>query len=60
MHDGWIVELAICRPRAALSALNCFVHHLAAQPKSLGVIAWLPHCCSLAAFVKDMLVQGLA
>jgi hypothetical protein len=22
MHDGWIVKLAICRPRATLSALN--------------------------------------
>jgi hypothetical protein len=45
------------RPRAAaLSALNClFVHHLAARPESLGVIAWLLHCCcSLAGCAKGM------
>jgi hypothetical protein len=44
------------RPRAAtLSALNClFVHHLAARPESLGIIAWLLHCSSLAACAKDM------
>jgi hypothetical protein len=33
---------------------NNFVHHLAARPKSLGVIAWLLHCCFLAACAKDM------
>jgi hypothetical protein len=44
------------RPRAAtLSALNClFVHHLAARPKSLGIIAWLLHCSSLAFCAKGM------
>jgi hypothetical protein len=30
------------------------VHHLAAQPESLGVIAWLLHCSFLAACAKDM------
>jgi hypothetical protein len=30
-----------------------FVHHLA-QPESLGVIAWLLHCSSLAACAKCM------
>ncbi len=46
---------------AAISALNClFVHHLAAWPENLGVIAWLLHCCSLAACAKDMVFQGLA
>jgi hypothetical protein len=34
--------------------LSMFVHHLAARPKSLGVIAWLLHCSSLAACAKDM------
>ena len=34
---------------------NNFVHHLAARPKSLGVIAWLLHCCcSLAFCAKGM------
>jgi hypothetical protein len=49
------------RPRAAaLSALNCLcVHHLAAQPKSLGVIAWLLHCSSLAVCAKDMAASRL-
>jgi hypothetical protein len=32
-----------------------FVHHLAARPENLGVIAWLLHCCcSLAFCAKDM------
>jgi hypothetical protein len=35
------------------------VHHLAAQPESLGVIAWLLHCSFLAACAKTWLVQGL-
>jgi hypothetical protein len=34
--------------------LSMFVHHLAARPKSLGIIAWLLHCGSLAACAKDM------
>jgi len=44
------------RPRATLSPLNClFVHHLAAQPESFGIIAWLLHCfCSLAACAENM------
>jgi hypothetical protein len=37
-----------------------FVHHLAAQPKSLGIIAWLLHCCSLAFCAETWLLQGLA
>ncbi len=47
---------SVHRPRATLSALNClFVHHLAARPESLGVIAWLLRCCCfLAACAKDM------
>jgi hypothetical protein len=40
--------------------LSAFVHHLAARPKSLGVIAWLLHCSFLAACAKTWLVQGLA
>jgi hypothetical protein len=51
------------RPRAAaLSALNCFfVHHLAAQPESLGIIAWLLHCTPLAVCAENTwLFQGLA
>jgi hypothetical protein len=40
---------------AAISALNClFVHHLAARPESLGVVAWLLHCCSLAFCAQGM------
>jgi hypothetical protein len=31
-----------------------FVHHLAARPESLGVIAWLLHCCSLAFCAEGM------
>jgi hypothetical protein len=31
-----------------------FVHHLAARPKSLGVIAWLLHCGFLAACAQGM------
>jgi hypothetical protein len=30
-----------------------FVHHLA-QPESLGIIAWLLHCCSLAFCAQGM------
>ncbi len=33
--------------------LSSFVHHLD-QPESLGVIAWLLHCSSLAVCAKDM------
>ena len=33
--------------------LSMFVHHLA-QPESLGVIAWLLHCSSLAACAEGM------
>ncbi len=58
MMGGWLKSfLSMHRPRAAaLSALNCFfVHHLAAQPESLGVIAWLLHgCCSLAFCAQGM------
>ncbi len=44
--------------RPALSALNClFVHHLAAQPESLGIIAWLLHCGFLAACAKEIVVS---
>jgi hypothetical protein len=39
-------------PRASLSALNgLLVHHLV-PPESLGIIAWLLHCCSLAVCAK--------
>jgi hypothetical protein len=34
--------------------LSAFVHHLAARPESLGVIAWLLHCCSLAFCAEGM------
>jgi hypothetical protein len=34
--------------------LSAFVHHLAARPESLGVIAWLLHCSSLAVCAKGM------
>jgi hypothetical protein len=36
-----------------------FVHHLA-QPESLGIIAWLLHCCSLAFCAETWLLQGRA
>jgi hypothetical protein len=29
-----------------------FVHHLAAQPESLGIITWLLHCGFLAGCAK--------
>jgi hypothetical protein len=46
---------SVHKPRPSLSALNClFVHHLVSQPKSLGVIAWLLHCCSLAFCAQGM------
>jgi hypothetical protein len=49
---------SVHRLRATLSALTClFVHHLAARPESLGVIAWLLYCSSLAACAKDMVVS---
>jgi hypothetical protein len=35
-----------------------FVHHLS-QPASLGIIAWLLHCSSLAACAKDMAASRL-
>jgi hypothetical protein len=31
-----------------------FVYHLVARPESLGVIAWLLHCCSLAFCAQGM------
>jgi hypothetical protein len=31
--------------------------HNPAQPESLGIIAWLLHCCSLAACAEDMVVS---
>jgi hypothetical protein len=34
--------------------LSTFVHHLAAQPESLGILAWLLHCSSLDFCAKDM------
>jgi hypothetical protein len=34
--------------------LSAFVHHLAARPESLGVVAWLLHCCSLAFCAQGM------
>jgi hypothetical protein len=37
--------------------LSAFVHHLASQPESLGVIAWLLHCCSLAFCAQGMAVS---
>ncbi len=42
------------RLRAILLSLNARVHHLAAWPESLGVIAWLLHCCSLAFCAQGM------
>jgi hypothetical protein len=62
MRHGWMPGLKnfLSVQRPTLSALNClFVHHLAAQPESLGVIAWLLHCCSLAFCAETWLVQGL-
>ncbi len=46
----------MCIGQATLSALNCFVHHLA-QPERLSIIAWLLHCSFLAACAKDMVVS---
>jgi hypothetical protein len=37
--------------------LSAFVHHLAARPESLGVVAWLLHCCSLAFCAQGMAVS---
>jgi hypothetical protein len=48
--------LSVHSPRVTL----VFVHHLAAPPESLGIIAWLLHCGSLAACAKAWLSQGLA
>jgi hypothetical protein len=36
---------------------QCFVHHLAARPESLGIITWLLHCCSLAACAQTVVVR---
>jgi hypothetical protein len=53
MHDGSTVDEFIKH------ADSTFVHHLAAQPKILGIIAWLLHCSSLAACAKDMAASRL-
>jgi hypothetical protein len=58
MRHGWMPGLknflSLHRPRATLFTLN-----VCAPPESLGVIAWLLHCSSLAACAKDMVFQGL-
>jgi hypothetical protein len=54
--------LSMHKPRATLSALNSLlVHHLAARPESLGVVAWLLHYIFLAVFAENTwLFEGLA
>ena len=60
MYVSWMYVwlrsfLSIHMPRAILLSLNVRVHHLAARPESLCVIAWLLHCCcSLAACPENM------
>jgi hypothetical protein len=56
IYHAYIVE-ALAEPvdQGLPFSLSTVVHHLAARPESLGLIAWLLHCCcSLAACAENM------
>jgi hypothetical protein len=56
MQDVWIIAEGFPE-RAWAFLLSAFVHN-PAQPESLGIIAWLLHCCCfLAACAEDMVVS---